>query len=150
MASNTLRKPESLRKPPLNNPGHNTAAAPGVEDVQFAADYDIPTLSDIADVNPAPARQQRRPQSRYSAPETQIVNAGTIILSPELLRQITEEVKREVLRDVRAALRTTLSRAVCQTVGVATRDMRSRIQKQIEEALPEMIEDTVFKRRNRR
>lgn len=150
MASNSLGKREHARKPAIKIRNYSQEGMRRVEEVQFSAEYDIPTLSDIADLNQAPRRPMQAPAKPVQNENGQVVNAGTIILSPELLRQITEEVRREVMRDVRQALRSSLSKAVCQTVGIATKDMRTRLQKELEMALPSMIEDTVYRRRGKR
>ncbi len=119
-------------------------------DVHYTVDHHIPTLSDVADHDYLALEESfEEPLAEFPADDAAVesiketLDTGTIRLSPDLLQQIVKEMKAEVMAEVKTLLRTAISRQVCQTVGIATKDLRKRIQNEVESTLPELVSSAV-------
>lgn len=145
-----------VRKTIMPNPGtvdlslDDYRFTPSIKDIHFDAyqpkQQRIPTLSDIADQNTGSIEGtpgQPLPANATLPGIHEFLGTGTVRLSPELLLQITNEIKQEVMGEIKTLLRAAISRQVCQTVGVASKDLQKRIQGDIEASIPGLVADAM-------
>ncbi len=129
---------------PASNPRASRSEMNDYFDVHYSVDGEVPTLSESGERS---YLFLEMPDADATAsipvPDTgsinEILNTGTVRISPELLQQIAQEIKEEILDEVKSLLRTTIPRQVCQAISVASKDMHRRIQAEVEVSLPELM-----------